>query len=68
MVWKLFFKGTDIEAKPGENLGVDERGTTVLESGSPPHKPSSSGRVYVKQGETRAEYFPHVFGLEWREV
>jgi hypothetical protein len=33
-----------------------------------PHKPSSTGRVYVKwQDENRGtgEYFPSVFGLYW---
>lgn len=33
----------------------------LLEGGRAPHKPSSSGKVYVSGGE----YFPHVFGFKW---
>lgn len=42
---------------------TDFRGhTAALTGGRPPHKPSSTGRVYVKPG---LEFFPSVFGLEW---
>ena len=34
--------------------------------GASPHKPSSSGRVYVEDSEGNTyEYFPHVFDLAW---
>lgn len=34
----------------------------VVLSGTPPHKPGSSGFVHVKSGR---EYYPAVFGLLW---
>lgn len=34
---------------------------TTLTGATPPHKPSSTGRVRTEAGE----YFPEVYGLEW---
>lgn len=52
----------------GEEINIghqfeDERENRLLllEGGRAPHKPSSSGKVYVSGGE----YFPHVFGFKW---
>ncbi len=52
-------------------LGGSGKETVVLVGGAPPHKASSSGRVYVTltapdgaDGDHR-EYFPHVYGLRW---
>lgn len=36
----------------------------TITSGSPPHKPGSTGRVYVEGG---GQYFPNVFDLRWEE-
>ena len=37
-----------------------------LSGGMPPHKPSSSGRVYGTWANGKSgEYFPHVFNLRW---
>jgi len=36
----------------------------VITGGRPPHKPSSSGRVWANG----REFFPSVFNLEWKEV
>jgi hypothetical protein len=36
----------------------------LIEGGSAPHKPSSSGRVVV----SGFECFPHVYGLKWVET
>lgn len=52
---------------------VSSRGElAILAGGAPPHKPASTGRVYVVEGTDLAngshysrEYFPSVFGLEW---
>ena len=41
----------------------------VAEGGSPPHKPSSTGRVWVRLADDSTwnrEFFPSVFGMEWR--
>tara|TARA_B110000967_G_C18901607_1_gene575802 strand:+ start:3497 stop:3748 length:252 start_codon:yes stop_codon:yes gene_type:complete len=42
----------------------------VVEGGTPPHKPSSTGRVWVRLPDNSTwneEFFPSVFGMEWRE-
>ena len=38
--------------------------------GAPPHKPSSTGRIWVVHGEKGwvEEYFPSVFDCKWTEV
>jgi hypothetical protein len=39
-----------------------------LSGGTPPHKPSSTGRVYgawVSDPDFSREYFPQVFDLRW---
>tara|TARA_R110001632_G_scaffold151147_2_gene268740 strand:- start:179 stop:424 length:246 start_codon:yes stop_codon:yes gene_type:complete len=41
----------------------------VIEGGTPPHKPSSTGRVWVRLLDDptwNREFFPSVFGMEWR--
>jgi len=47
---------------------VRSRGTYVGTGGRAPHKPSSSGRVYVKEvGKSGwgREFFPNVFNMKW---
>ena len=40
-----------------------------LSGGMPPHKPSSSGRVYGTWANGQSgEYFPHVFKLSWKKM
>ena len=42
----------------------------IIEGGTPPHKPSSSGRVWVRlldNPEHNREFFPTVFNLKWVE-
>jgi len=38
--------------------------------GAPPHKSSSTGRIWVKQkrGDWNQEFFPSVFNCKWVEV
>jgi len=63
---KLINKETRKEVKEGAII-TDFRGdTAVLVGFREPHKPSSTGRVSVKEdGSSFArEYFPSVFGLE----
>jgi len=59
----------------GESVSLDEnvqsfRGdTSILKGGDAPHKPSSTGKVYVDDGSGRvSQYFPSVFGLKYVEV
>ena len=53
----------------GEVLETFRGEAWTIEGGRPPHKPASTGRVYVKRGGgmTR-EFFPGVFNLEWGEL
>lgn len=48
---------------------VDFRGTTAVVTGwSEPHKPESTGRVHITEGEnSTGSYYPEVFGLEFVE-
>lgn len=44
-------------------LVFDFRGKgNFITHATPPHKPSSEGRVYARKGEA---YYPSVFGLKW---
>lgn len=74
-MWKLFkFKdgkrlqeiveGDEIKARDGKVWEVAQG------VGAPPHKISSTGRVYVKgnKGSYTAQYFPTVFDCKWVEV
>ncbi len=67
---KLYHKDTN---KPAEidDLVVSFRNEAAFINGMrEPHKPSSTGRVYVsniKGGEFAGEYFPGVYNLEWRD-
>ena len=41
----------------------------ILQGGTPPHKPSSTGRVWVVGAcDFNREFFPSVVNLEWREL
>jgi len=42
----------------------------VVKGGVPPHKPSSSGRIWVADitNTHNREYFPSVCGLKWIQV
>ena len=39
----------------------------IIVGGSPPHKPSSTGRVYARGGDSRhdKEWFPNVCNMKW---
>ena len=51
----------------GETVVRRGGGEATVKGGRAPHKPSSTGRVYVDEGRTyTGEYFPSVYGLEWR--
>ena len=40
----------------------------IIRGGQPPHKPSSTGRVYGEwENGISGEYFPTVFNLKWVE-
>lgn len=67
MTYRLIDTKTNLPVEIGATL-TDFRGeTAVLRGATPPHKPSSTGRVYVQEGDCSAEYFPSVYKLQWVE-
>lgn len=69
---KLVDKNTQQEIKPGDTIVAGDGDRYTLISFTPPHKPSSTGRVYVKlEGSEEPfgrEFFPTVFDAEIREA
>ena len=56
------------EVQPGDQLTSFRGETYYLRSSEKPHKPSSTGRVYVTKepdGDNVLSYFPGVFSLTW---
>ena len=52
-----------VTTKDGENW--------IVEGGVPPHKPSSTGRVWVSllsNPKHNRDFFPTVFNLKWQEI
>jgi len=47
-----------------ERVAEDAR-KLIVTGGKAPHKPSSSGRVWVKEGKTLHEWFTHVCEMKW---
>ena len=67
--WKLVNANGEAAVIGGEY--ADFRGDkNILCGGEPPHKQSSTGRVYVKEQGSVSEmgYFPSVIGLRWVEA
>jgi hypothetical protein len=53
------------EIQVNETRKLFNGGTAVVKSWTEPHKPSSTGRVYVERDGQRMEYFPRVIGAEF---
>lgn len=68
--WTLHYTIGDVVTgvvNEGDHV-ADFRGDgMIVKGGKPPHKPGSTGRVYVTpDGESReSEYFPSVIGAKW---
>lgn len=65
----VYADAQDLTVSTGDTL-VDFRGeTATLIGATPPHKPSSTGRVYVRDEDGhQCEYYPSVYGLKWVEA
>ena len=68
--WALVHKETGIGVTEKEIVVSKDDVFWIVQGGTPPHKPSSTGRVWVATngGEWNREFFPTVFNLEWRET
>jgi hypothetical protein len=57
---------TLVDEATGEAIYVGDKyhnGTETIKGGRAPHKPSSTGRVWLE--EFSSEYFPGVIGAKW---
>ena len=70
MTWKLFNKDhQEVKANDVLTSHLDEKYCVARSIGEPPHKPSSSGRIYVRaEGGLEMAYYPTVFDCYWRDV
>ena len=60
--WVLVNEKTGLPVVEGDVV-IDFRGEAeTVKGGRPPHKPSSSGFVWVSSG---SEYYPSVYDLKW---
>lgn len=65
--WKLVHKDTGIECDKGDIVSDFRMNDAVVMGGQPPHKISSTGKVFVKRTgfEMTDTYYPSVFNLKW---
>jgi hypothetical protein len=65
MAAKLIYKRTGVRVCVGDHVvlrdGVQAKVTGIAE----PHKPSSTGRVYVNDGTHEHSFFPCVIEARW---
>jgi|TARA_R110001599_G_scaffold41104_1_gene124583 hypothetical protein len=68
--WALVHKETGTGVTEKEIVVSKDDVFWIVQGGTPPHKPSSTGRVWVATsgGEWNREFFPTVFNLEWMEM
>lgn len=66
---KLIYTTTGAPAKLGDIVETFRGERAVLLGIQQPHKPSSTGRVYIQLEGSRAsrEFFPSVINAEWIE-
>lgn len=63
---KLVYDKTGEPVKVGDTVSIRGQRGTVTDINKP-HKPSSTGRIYVKIGSLTHEFFPGVIGATWVE-
>ena len=60
--WTLVHEATGVPVAMGEEVRSSHwHMADTIKGGTPPHKPSSTGRVWAERGE----FFPSVFDLRW---
>lgn len=79
MAWRLVNETTGEPVEHGSEVKTFRGETMVLTGGTPPHKPSSTGRVSVRPKsppdssesnfqDSSLEFYPNVVGLKWVET
>ena len=66
--WTLFYTIGSVVTRPiaaGETVETSRGELMTITGGNPPHKPGSTGRVYVSEDGSSREYFPSVIGAKW---
>lgn len=63
--WVLVHKETKKPCEIGMELIDFRMNTAILKGGQPPHKPSSTGKVFVSEKTFDSVYFPSVYNLIW---
>jgi hypothetical protein len=66
---KLIDEITGVEIKTGMTRETFRGEKVIVTGAKPPHKPGSTGRVYVRYALDlyTAEFFPSVIGAKWSE-
>jgi hypothetical protein len=66
---RLIYTNTGAPAMLGDIVETFRGERAILLGIQQPHKPASTGRVYIQLDDSRAsrEFFPSVIGAEWIE-
>jgi hypothetical protein len=66
---RLIYTKTGEPVRLGDHVETFRGERAILLGMSEPHKPSSTGRVYIQLEESKAsrEFFPSVIGADWIE-
>lgn len=66
---KLYDTKTNRPLNEGDRVTTFRGERVTLRGGHPPHKPESSGRIYVSEnGRDEFTYYPGVIDAEWRSI
>lgn len=64
---KLVYKESGKEVQVGDVVTLKDGTSASVESFQKPHKPASSGSVYIKIQSNIVSYYVAVIGAEWIE-
>ena len=64
---KLVYNWSNESVKIGDRVKLSDGTWVEVHYFRPPHKPSSQGKVSVKQGGSTREYYVSVIGATWIE-
>jgi hypothetical protein len=65
--WRLVDELDGSQIMEGDQRVTFRNEWVIVCGGRPPHKPSSSGFVYVSGGVGTCEFYPSVVGAKWVE-